>query len=306
MQELNKKSNVVLANSVGRFDRLPLHKCAENQQMTDMHINQFMPPSSKKLQILAAYRIGDEAHLTALKEGLQKYLDDKAVNTIIIPVGPGHWRDIVINKKAEGCLAIQVFDSMGQQSARGIKQSLLAFLKVINIAMDKVAISYVGPKITQTDSFSCGDYAVAFAHKVAKTMGEVFNQDIINTYVSKGNKNDALRALIRGIDYAENQALQNQGFECQQTIDALIATKPAVALPVNSKINNIVENTLHNYPDKSPTEVKKALQEKIDFLLATKIQRTQFFGMSIKDELAQAQSQLALVIDNLDSSSLRF
>ncbi len=161
--------------SAGSFNARPLHACSLQIWQTTEHLEPLLPFDTREGYVaLAPY---SKEAVDLFSEHLKGYLDDPETHTLSFPVGPGHWR-LVTLKRNNGRFIVELFDSFGAKSAEGIKKMIEALLDKSGIASDQYEMVFVGPAKPQRDAFACGDFTVAWAHKVAKVAATRANFDI--------------------------------------------------------------------------------------------------------------------------------
>ena len=181
-----------------RNDNVPLHQHDNKKRMelNNDYLTCLMPESTPSFQVLTPLRI-DQLSSINLNECYSK---KPKVESILLPVGPGHWRALDIKKEAKDGkdhLTVTIFDSFGENSAKGILSSVTEWLEQQSGFSYKIEYAKFPNK--QTDQFSCGDYVVAFAHHCAQKMELPCDEKILHAFKK-------MRAL-RPVMIAKSQAL---------------------------------------------------------------------------------------------------
>lgn len=160
------------------INEVDLHKDSNKNRiwLTNTHIAKLMPNDTNAFKVLTPIRTTE---LSAID--IKKYLEDSEVKSIVIPVGPGHWRLINIKKEVtdnQTTLVVTMFDSFGTNSAETIKPIVTNWLGFqTNLP---ITIRYDSPTIPQSDGFSCGDFITAKTHQYAKKAGAPHESVFVN------------------------------------------------------------------------------------------------------------------------------
>lgn len=249
----------------GDFETQPLHQSPPDMELTEIHIKKLQPnlaltryqfdesaienqdvsrdasgrpivlTEGSPLDIIDAIR-RDNYHggIDAILKpsGLPTSLSAAHIKTIIIPVGPGHWRNIIIHKSEDKNfkLDIEIFDSMGPGSAKELAGLVHHLLRSCELTLNRLrpaslpqlkleantTLRFVGPKNPQRgEGYSCGDYVIANMHQIALAMGLPGSEvDIVRTLEEKGNQKGALRTTMQEHSakiYNEPLAIAEQG-----------------------------------------------------------------------------------------------
>lgn len=172
-------------------DKKPLFKHPNHSHvlLTHDHLESLMPAvnNTSALRILSPVRMDA---LDSHQETVNKAIANPDVKSIVIPVGPTHWRLIHIQKENDSnkIASISLFDSFGKT-----KSAKLAADKIANILnFDRKKIELIGPTNKQNDGHSCGDFVVAQVHKIAKTAKLPHEPAFVNAL----NQGQSLRPLM--------------------------------------------------------------------------------------------------------------
>ena len=188
-------------NAQGRFDFNHLHRRDPRDQMQDHDMTRLLPKSYGDIEVFAVVNRFDPA--TALfQEAIFHALGNKAVNHLIIAVGPGHWRGVYLTKPIEDDdrYQLEIFDPYGPRGAETICEFILDLLDKSGVKEEQINIKFTGPVHKQKDSYACGDYTCAQSHRKMKQWGadpEAYNSFLIEALEVMGNKKNALRRVSR-------------------------------------------------------------------------------------------------------------
>ena len=181
-KEDTRAKTIYATNSTFEDKRTKLHqlRTANDVWLNETHIESAMPKDTNSFITLSGVRSD------SLREHIQiaQYLNNPNVKTIIMPVGPIHWRLVHIEKDNEdgACanLTIRVFDSFGKASAKSIVPSVEAWIRTqIDLTKTNYAIETYGPQKTQNNGYECGDFVIAESHKIAKEHHADFKQSFV-------------------------------------------------------------------------------------------------------------------------------
>lgn len=189
----------------GRFDTTALHLRAVNDQLQDHDMTRFMPKSHGNIEVLAVVNQYDPVSVRLVLEGIQTALRDATKKHILIPVGPGHYRLMSIQKPGTGetQYSLSLFGPYGQGDGAQIEKKAKEWLGQCGISAANLApTNYEGPTHRQPDGYACGDYTCAQSHKKMRELGadtSAYDQRFINVLEASGNQGGALRNLLRNI-----------------------------------------------------------------------------------------------------------
>lgn len=188
----------------GRYDQKYIHERSLRDQLQDHDMSLLMPKPYGKIEVLGPVNRFDSRSVEAVQEGIALALQNKNINHIFIPIGPGHWRGFYLTRPVDGKgkYQLELFDPYGPRGANAIREMTLALLKKCGIDASQIRITGKGPMNLQQDAYACGDFTAAFSHKKMKELGApaaAYNQDLIKVLDTQGNKNDVLRRATRGI-----------------------------------------------------------------------------------------------------------
>lgn len=258
-------------NAQGQFSKKRIHRRPLNGELDDGDMSMIMPPSDESISVLAPINRFDTS-LEAVQHGIKDGLNNNKVHTIIFPVGPGHWRGVVL-KKPPGSnenYQIELFDPYGPSGAATIEQIVLKLVNECGIDKNKITVTTTGPSKPQRDGFSCGDYVLAYMHQQMQKLGApetTYNTDLISIYESHGNnENNGLRHEIRAIS-------------CKLSEQALSSRSSAPGSMLSSDVLAVEGNRILKAIEKSFTH-----HEKIVF--ATTLSSQQTPSPSYKKEIA--------------------
>ncbi len=190
----------------GRFDQKNIHQRGLRDQLQDHDMTLLMPKSHGNVEVLAPVNRFDRS-TDVVQEGIAAALQDKRINHVVIPVGPGHWRGMYLTKPVDGKgnYQLELFDPYGSIGANAIKQLSLDLLQKCGIKPSQITIKTTGPTHPQTDGYACGDFTCAYSNKKMKEFGasdKHYNQALITALDLQGNKNDSLRQASRKVTQA--------------------------------------------------------------------------------------------------------
>lgn len=181
--------NQLHQNSIVGFiadDKYVLHKHPNrnNTWLTDVQVEQLMPKDSKHFVTLAptSPNLLMITNVDDQPVNMQDQLKNPDIKSIVLPVGPGHWRLVSIEKKIANDklvgLSVKIFDSFGEHSAKAIHTEVARWVQ----SQTKVpyTIDYEAPKKTQKDGFSCADYIIAKTNEISKKYLGYFDQALVD------------------------------------------------------------------------------------------------------------------------------
>lgn len=221
----------------GDFDSLALHESSFHSEMTGLQVASLMPGSDveKGLEVFAPLQSNVPETFHALSVPLADAMKKPSVKAILIPVGPGHWRQVAITKAQNPTdkHQVEIFDSFGEGSAKGIEGAVKALLLQSGQDLDNYNITFKGAKHRQSDGYSCGDYAVAHAHEVAQKMDAAYDEKVVRTLNQEGNHNGALRKTMR---QKSQEATHGALLAPSRRVSAPTTAAPNVAEPKKKKV----------------------------------------------------------------------
>ena len=170
-EKLREDSRIALAhhaNDARQFtdDQIPLHQHdnKNNMWLINKYIEHLMPKETPQFVVLTPIMRNS---LQTIE--LRNYLNNPRVESIVLPVGPGHWRLVHIKKEHSDdnpSLTVSIFDSFGQDSAKSITLNVTEWLHTQTTLPYKIL--YDAPEHPQHDGYSCGDFVIAKAHQLAQ------------------------------------------------------------------------------------------------------------------------------------------
>lgn len=215
----------------GHFDPQYIHQRSLHDQLQDHDMNRLMPKSQGNIEVLAPVNRFDRSS-EVVQEGIASALNDKKINHVVIPIGPGHWRGIYLSKPADtmGKYQLELFDPYGPVGANAIKQTTLDLLQKCGINKSQINIKTTGPTNPQQDGYACGDFTCAHSHKKMKEFAApAYNQDLISALERQGNKEDSLRHTSRQVSQTLQEAPVSAALIQQRQISAQAAEKKLTA-----------------------------------------------------------------------------
>lgn len=186
----------------GDFTNEPIHVRTMQDELQDHDITRLLPKSTGHIEILAAVNCVDPRSTEAVNIGVQAALKNPNLQTICIPVGPGHWRGLYLSKpqKPNGEYRVELFDPMGKNNAEEIKAFSMKLLVDAGIPENKIVFTLTGPLHPQRDLYACGDFVCAKTHQKMQELGappEAYRQNLIDVLITSGNNGGLLRTVIR-------------------------------------------------------------------------------------------------------------
>lgn len=198
--EINRQRHLMQ----GRFDETALHLRTERDQMQDHDMTLLMPKSQDRIVVMAALNRYDPHSANAIIDTLASDVFNPEVHHIMIPVGPGHWRGVYLSKPKGGVhdtvYDLELFDPYGPEGAAVLDDYVLDLLNRCGVPKELVNIRHTGPKHSQGDAYSCGDFTCAYSHKKMKEFGAPegsYNPILIDTLDNLGNVDNVLRMATR-------------------------------------------------------------------------------------------------------------
>lgn len=234
--------------------------------LNEKNISQFMPPSTNNFAVLAPV---DADALGVHYDHIHQLLDNNPKMSIVIPVGPGHWRAVQVTGGIDQAFNVTIYDSFGVESAENIKEKVIQSLELT----ERDRINFDSPRITQSNGHSCGDYVVSYINKAAINHGV---SDVDKNLASEIHNASEYRKILVNKSVQQSQAagLSNKAPQTQnKLLGPFIETK-------SNATNTKVEKTV------------KLKQEKIMYYEAGK----EF--LVDKNEQIRRDSELAKKLDN--------
>ena len=199
--ELYKREKAQFTN-----DNIPLHQDRDRQNLwlTNKHLQAVMPKDTQSFIVLAPVEV------TALgATDIRSYLDNADVKSIVLPIGPGHWRLAQVEKTSRNGnphLTVSIFDSFGKTSGKAIHADVQNWLT--SQTHLPYTITYDEPPTKQNNGYECGDFVTAQAHTYAKLAGATYEPAFVNalaqgkslrplTIEKSKNPESALNSVIR-------------------------------------------------------------------------------------------------------------
>lgn len=259
-------------NTVGftSDDKLALYRHKNNRftWLTDEHIEAFTPKDTSKFVVLPP----TSPNLLMITEEdaqpitIQSQLNDPNITSMVMPVGPGHWRLVHIEKTTinnKPALSVNIFDSFGKQSASQIDEAVKTWLQSQTTL--PITMGYDEPKKKQTDGFSCGDFVIGKMHQLAKQANAPHNQNFVAAFETGKPLRSELIQASKAATVSPSQPTQNKwfSFRKEQT-----KTETVKQQPKPTKENLIA---YHNQ-DGSTVLVDKKTQIERDEQLAKQLQ----------------------------------
>lgn len=251
-------------------DKRPLYldKNKQTKWLTDDHIIAAMPKDSKEFVVLAP----TSPSLLMIKNRraqpirIQSQLNDPNVQSMVMPVGPGHWRLVHIQKTTinnKPSLSVSIFDSFGKENASQIHEPVATWLQ--SQTSLPFTMGYDEPKKKQTDGFSCGDFVIGKMHQLAKQANAPHNQNFVAAFETGKPLRSELIQASKAATVSPSQPTQNKwfSFRKEQT-----KTETVKQQPKPTKENLIA---YHNQ-DGSTVLVDKKTQIERDEQLAKQLQ----------------------------------
>lgn len=157
-----------MPNQAG-FTRKDLHeeRSPSTRQLDDKDLLRYMPTESPAIRTLSPINIKDSDGSTEVVSlAIQGALSEESIRHFFVPMGPGHWQGLYIEKPQtdNGLYQIRIFDSFGQQHIEDSRviHTVISFLKNCRIEKNQIEISLAHPSKLQTGSYACGDFMCAY------------------------------------------------------------------------------------------------------------------------------------------------
>lgn len=199
--ELYKREKAQFTN-----DNIPLHQDEDrkNLWLTSTHLQAVMPKDTKSFIVLTPVEVNA---LGAID--VRSHLNNPDVKSIVVPIGPGHWRLVQVEKTSSNgkpYLTVSIFDSFGESSGKTIRADVENWLKSQTTL--PYTITYEAPVKKQNNGYECGDFVMAQAHTYAKRAGATYEPAFVDalsqgkslrplTIEKSKNPNAGLNLVIR-------------------------------------------------------------------------------------------------------------
>lgn len=281
--------------AAGRFDSLPLYRRAPRDQMQAEDMQQAMPKSHAHIEVFCAVHQSmlveqqfdfSASMIEALEIGVRTALKNQAIQHIIVPIGPDHWRVACVTKPTQNNpkYELELFDPYGPKYAHAIQKFMLDLLIKLGICDGDVSIKSTGPTKPQQDAYACGDFACAYSHQKMKEFGAnqaAYNQEFIETLENYGNQDDALRKVTRRA--TGESAEVGLSLEENSVFEATLDKQKRASNSYRQEIASLIRNRQVIFA-KADAAIEKDKQNTplIDEELAAKLQAEEFTKVGLK------------------------